>query len=141
MRHVHREDRQPSISLLQAVLVLVTSPPNDALMPNFEVRQSLVSDANTIAQALGLYYDATRWPIPAPERCLRKRLSWCLKFADSWNSTVSGRQSCISEDDWLVSDLQVEDFSAQEIQSGHASMAIEMAKLTEIIREVTKRLL
>lgn len=141
MRCVHKEDRQSSISLLQAMLILVTSPPNDILKPNFEARQSLLSGANTVAQSLGLYYDATRWPIPASERCLRKRLSWSLRFADSWSSAVSGRQSCIPEDDWLVSDLQTEDFSAQEIQSGHANLAIEMSKLTDILREVTKRLL
>jgi len=141
MQRVHGEDRQPSISLLQAMLILITSPPNDILKPNFEARQSLVSDANSIAQAVGLYYDASRWPIPTPERCLRKRLSWNLRFADSWNSAVSGRQSCISEDDWLVPELQLEDFSAQEIQSGHANLAIEMSKLTDILREVTKRLL
>jgi len=141
MRDIHEEDRNPSISLLQAMLILVISPPNDILKPNFEARQSLVSDANSIAQALGLYYDASRWPIPAAERCLRKRLSWSLRFADSWNSAVSGRQSCISEDDWLVSELQLEDFSAQEMQSGHASLAIEMSKLTDILRAVTKRML
>lgn len=141
MRRVHKEDRQSSIGLLQAMLILITSPPNDILKPNFEARQSLLSDANTVAQSLGLYYDATRWPIPASERCLRKRLSWSLRFADSWSSAVSGRQSCIPEDDWLVSDLQTEDFSAQEIQSGHANLAIEMSKLTDILREVTKRLL
>ena len=141
MRRVHKEDRQPSLSLLQAMLILATSPPNDILKPNFDARQSLLSDANTIAQSLGLYYDATQWPIPVPERCLRKRLSWSLRFADSWDSAVSGRQCCISEDDWLVSDLQLEDFSAQEIQSGHANLAIEMSKLTDILREVTKRLL
>ena len=141
MRHVHKEGRQPSLGLLQAMLILITSPPNDILKPNFEARQSLLSDANIIAQSLGLYYDATQWAIPTSERCLRKRLSWSLRFADSWNSAVSGRQSCISEDDWLVSDLQLEDFSAQEIQSGHANLAIETSKLTDILREVTKRLL
>jgi hypothetical protein len=141
MRRVHKEDRKPSNSLLQAMLILMASPPNEILKPNFELRQSLLSDANTIAQSLGLYYDSTRWPIPASERCLRKRLSWSLRFADSWNSAVSGRQSCMSEDDWLVSELQLEDFSAKEINSGHAILAIEMSKLTDILREVTKRLL
>jgi hypothetical protein len=60
---------------------------------------------------------------------------------DSWNAAISGRQSCISEDDWLVQDLVLEDFSASEIDTGQAVIVLEMAKLTNILREVTKQLL
>ena len=60
---------------------------------------------------------------------------------DSWNAAVSGRQSCISEDDWLVQGLMLEDFTASEIDMGQAAIALEMAKLTDILREVIKQLL
>ncbi|GAB7352373.1 hypothetical protein MBLNU459_g2809t2 [Dothideomycetes sp. NU459] len=93
-----------------------------------------------MAQALGLYHDAGVWSVSSTEKRLRKRLSWSLRFLDTWNAAVSGRQMCISEDDWLVQDLLLEDFSASEISTGQAAVAIEMAKLTDILREVIKRL-
>lgn len=141
MRRVNHKNRQASIGLLQAMLILAAAPAEDVLKPNFEQRQSLVNDANTIAQALGLYHDATTWPISSTEKRLRKRLSWSLRIVDSWNAAVSGRQSCISEDDWLVQELMLDDFSASEIDAGQAAVAQEMAKLTDILREVMKQLL
>jgi len=141
MKRVSHKNRQASIGLLQAMLILTSAPPENVLKPNFEQRQSLVNDANTMAQALGLYHDAGLWPISSSEKHLRKRLSWSLRFLDSWNAAVSGRQSCISEDDWLVQSLMPDDFSASEIDTGQAAVAIEMAKLTDILREVTKKLL
>lgn len=141
MKRVNHKNRQASIGLLQAMLILTAAPAEDVLKPNFEQRQSLVNDANTMAQALGLYHDAGAWPISSAEKHLRKRLSWSLRIIDSWNAAVSGRQSCISEDDWLVQDLVLEDFSASEIDTGQASVAMEMAKLTDILREATKQLL
>ena len=140
-KRVNHKNRQASIGLLQAMLILTAAPAEDVLKPNFEQRQSLVNDANTMAQALGLYHDAGAWPISSAEKHLRKRLSWSLRIIDSWNAAVSGRKSCISEDDWLVQDLVLEDFSASEIDTGQASVAMEMAKLTDILREVTKQLL
>lgn len=141
MQHVSQKDRQASIGLLQAMLVLAVAPAEDVLKPNFDQRQSLLSDANTMAQALGLYHDASSWPISSAEKHLRKRLSWSLRIMDSWNSAVSGRHSCLSEDDWLVQDLLLEDFSTQEIDTGQATLGLEMARLTEIVRDVTKQLL
>jgi hypothetical protein len=141
MTRVNHKNRQASIGLLQAMLILTAAPAEDVLKPNFEQRQSLVNDANTMAQTLGLYHDAGTWPIPSAEKLLRKRLSWSLRIIDSWNAAVSGRQSCISEDDWLVQDFLPEDFSSSEIDSGQAAIAQEMAKLTEILREVIKQLL
>lgn len=141
MKRVNYKYRQASIGLLQAMLILTAAPAEDVLKPDFEQRQSLVNDANTMAQALGLYHDADTWPIPSAEKSIRKRLSWSLKIIDSWNAAASGRQSCISEDDWLVQDLLPEDFSASEIDTGQPAVAQEMAKLTDILREVTKQLL
>jgi len=141
MRRVNHKNRQASIGLLQAMLILAAAPAEDVLKPNFEQRQSLVNDANTIAQALGLYHDATTWPISSTEKRLRKRLSWSLRIVDSWNAAVSGRQSCISEDDWLVQELVLEDFYASEIDTGQAAVALQMVKLTDILREVMKQLL
>jgi hypothetical protein len=141
MERVNYKDRQASVGLLQAMLILASAPAEDVLKPSFEQRQSLVNDANTIAQALGLYHDAGMWPISPSEKHLRKRLLWSLKVTDLWNAAVSGRQSCISEDDWLVQDLMPEDFSASEIDAGQAAVAIEMARLTGILREVQKQLL
>lgn len=141
MKRVNHMNRQASMGLLQAMLILAAAPAEDVLKPNFEQRQSLVNDANTMAQALGLYHDAGTWPIPSAEKHLRKRVSWSLRIIDSWNAAVSGRQSCVSEEDWLVQDLSPEDFSASEIDTGQAAIAQEMAKLTDILREVTKQLL
>jgi hypothetical protein len=141
MKRVNHKNRQPSIGLLQAMLVLAAAPAEDVLKPNFEQRQSLVNNANTVAQALGLYHDAESWSISSTEKRLRKRLSWSLRIVDSWNAAVSGRQSCISEDDWLVQDLILEDFSASETDAGEAAVALELAKLTDILREVMKQLL
>lgn len=141
MKRVNHKNRQASIGLLQAMLILAVAPAEDVLKPDFEQRQSLGSDANTMAQALGLYHDAGLWPISSMEKRSRKRLSWSLKIVDSFNAAVSGRQSCISEDDWLVQDLILEDFSAAEIDTGQAAVALEMTKLTNILREVMKQLL
>lgn len=141
MHHVNHKDRQTSLDLLQAMLVLAAAPAEDVLKPNFDQRQSLLADANTMAQALGLYHDATSWSISSAEKHLRKRLSWSLRILDAWNSAVSGRPSCISEDDWLVQELLLEDFSTEEVETGQAAVGLEMARLTEIVRNVIKQLL
>lgn len=141
MKRVNHKNRHASTGLLQAMLVLAAAPAEDVLKPNFEQRQSLGNDANTMAQALGLYHDAGLWPISSTEKRSRKRLSWSLRIVDSWNAAASGRQCCISEDDWLVQGLMLEDFSASEIDTGQAAVALEMAKLTNILREVMRQLL
>lgn len=141
MKRVNHKNRQASIGLLQAMLILAAAPAEDVLKPNFEQRQSLGNDANTMAQTLGMYHDAGMWPISSTEKRWRKRLSWSLRIVDSWNAAASGRQSCISEDDWLVQDLMLEDFSASEVDTGQALVALEMAKLTDILREVMEQLL
>jgi hypothetical protein len=75
MKRVNHMNRQASMGLLQAMLILAAAPAEDVLKPAFEQRQSLVNDANTLAQALGLYHDAGTWPIPSVEKHLRKRVS------------------------------------------------------------------
>ncbi|KAK3619754.1 hypothetical protein LTR56_023839 [Elasticomyces elasticus] len=133
---LHGGTSKPSISLLQAALILLSSPPKDNLVPEDQERYMISGLAAAMAQSLGLWHDAREWPIAADEKRLRRRLSWCLRYQDQWIAFVAGRSPHIRDADWLVQELSENDFCAVEITQGIARSAIAMTKLAVIMGSV-----
>jgi hypothetical protein len=141
MSIAHDIKRRPSIPLLQALLILLASPPEDPLWPEIASRQTLLGQALSIAQSFGIHCSVTDWALTAKEQRLRKRIAWSLRLQDTWNSAANGRPPLISADNWLSTALDNDDFSSSEIGRGTAFLVMETAKLTEVMIDMLQSLL
>ena len=132
---------KPDFATLQTVILLLVAPSQDLLMPDYSTKWSLVGTMVTISQTLGLQFDASHWKVTPAETELRKRLSWIVGMIDVWHAAALGRSCLIREDDWLVPEPQLADFSDQERQTTMPKHFIHMYKLTMILRQVLITLL
>jgi len=132
---------KPDFATLQTVILLLVAPSQDLLMPDYSTKWSLVGTMVTISQTLGLQFDASHWKVTPAETELRKRLSWIVEMIDVWHAAALGRSCLIREDDWLVPEPQLADFSDQERQTTMPKHFIHMYKLTMILRQVLITLL
>ncbi|KAI2486117.1 fungal specific transcription factor domain protein [Pyrenophora tritici-repentis] len=137
---VHRELHKADLSTLQTLILLLVAPPHKPLMPDYATKWSLVGTMVTVSQTLGLHFDPTHWYIHSTEIELRKRLSWAVKMVDVWHAAVLGRSCLIHDDDWLVPEPCLDDFS-HESQTPFPAHFIHMYKLTIILHTALKTLL
>ena len=138
---VHQGLHKPDFSSLQTLILLLISPPQKPLMPDYATKWSLVGTMVTISQTLGLNLDSTFWNILPAEVELRKRLSWAVKMIDVWHAAVLGRSCLIHDDDWLVPPPSLDDFSEEESKTPLPAHFIQMYKLTVILSNALKTLL
>ncbi|KAI1588660.1 Aes Esterase lipase [Pyrenophora tritici-repentis] len=136
---VHRELHKADLSTLQTLILLLVAPPHKPLMPDYATKWSLVGTMVTVSQTLGLHFDPTHWYIHSTEIELRKRLSWAVKMVDVWHAAVLGRSCLIHDDDWLVPEPCLDDFS-HESQTPFPAHFIHMYKLTIILHTALKTL-
>ena len=123
----------PSIGTIQAGLLLMQRPAVDL--------RSLNSQIVNAAYELGLHLDCSSWEISPEEKGLRKRLAWALYMQDKWCSLIFGRPSLISDDNWIVKDLDTNDFeqtmvaSKDEDEPRH-SLFQQLIVLTKILSSI-----
>lgn len=139
---------RPTLSSIQAVLLLLQCEPEDPLNPDHAYQWGITCQALAIGQCLGLHLDASNWSIPQWERSLRKRLSWALYMQDRWTALAYGRPVHIHEDDWTVQDLTSLDFSdadnaclgqddeRRSIATTGKMQFMQMVKLTQLLSTV-----
>lgn len=132
---------KPGFDTLQIVILLLVAPSHKPLMPDYSTKWSLVGTMVTISQTLGLQFDSSQWKVSPIEAELRKRLSWIVEMIDVWHAAALGRTCLIREDDWLVQEPQLANFSDQESQTTMPKHLIHMYKLTMILRRVLTTLL
>lgn len=132
---------KPGFATLQTVILLLVAPSQKPLMPDYSTKWSLVGTMVTVSQTLGLHFDASHWNIARAEAELRKRLSWVVEMIDVWHAAALGRTCLIREDDWLMPEPQLSDFSDQERQTTMPKHFIHMYKLTMILRQILVTLL
>jgi len=132
---------KPDFSTLQTLILLLVAPPHKPLMPDYATKWSLVGAMVTVSQTLGLHFDPTNWNILPAEIELRKRLSWAVRMVDVWHAAVLGRSCLIHDDNWLVPEPCLSDFSHRESQTISLAHFIHMYRLTNILHTALTTLL
>lgn len=136
----------PSLAALQTLLLMVQRRPTNKHVSDTPMKAVMMSTAVSIAQALGLNRDPTRWPLPNWEIKVRRRLAWATFVQDKWLALNSGRGSYIQSDEWDVEPLNAEDFADAD-REGPAEppgfggqQFIKLCELTLIVDEITHKL-
>lgn len=131
----------PSLSVVQALLLLVQRRPTNKHVADTPAKWVMMSTAVSIAQALGLNVDPSDWPLPLWEQKLRKRLAWAVFIQDKWLSLNFGRSSHLNNDDWDVDDLTLDDLEtpdqAEEARSQHF---LCLCRLSDIVDDILRDL-
>lgn len=132
----------PSLSVVQTLLLLVQRRPTNKHVADTPVKWTMMSDAVSIAQSLGLNLDPSDWPLPLWEHRLRRRLSWAVLVQEKWVALNTGRSSHIMSDDWDVNPLTRDDFELAESSDDriYSEHFIQLAALTEIVDDILRSL-
>lgn len=132
----------PSLSVVQTLLLLVQRKPTNKHVADTPVKWTMVTNAVSIAQSLGLNLDPTDWPLPLWEQRLRRRLAWAVFNQEKWIALVTGRSSHIVPDDWDVAPLTQDDFEFAEGSDdrAYAEHFIQLSTLTEIVDDILRNL-
>jgi hypothetical protein len=132
----------PSLSVVQTLLLLVQRRPTNKHVADTPVKWTMVTDAVSIAQSLGLNLDPSDWPLPLWEQRLRRRLAWAVFNQEKWTALNIGRSSHIMSDDWDVNPLTQDDFELAEGSDDRAYSEhfIQLSALTEIVDNMLRNL-
>ncbi|KAK0922893.1 hypothetical protein LTR91_005088 [Friedmanniomyces endolithicus] len=132
----------PSLAVLQTILLLVQRRPTNKHVSDTPVKWVMMTEAVSIAQALGLNRDPTDWPLPSWEIKVRKRLAWATFVQDKWLALNFGRASHIQADDWDVPALAETDFADADREGPDAPAGFwgqhfaKLAELTVIVDDI-----
>ncbi|KAI5203956.1 hypothetical protein E4T39_03884 [Aureobasidium subglaciale] len=138
----HPNYHTPSLSVVQTLLLLVQRRPTNKHVADTPVKWTMVTDAVSIAQSLGLNLDPTNWPLPLWEQRLRRRLTWAVFTQEKWIALNTGRSSHIISDDWDVSPLTQDDFELAEGSDdrGYSEHFIQLSMLTWTVDDILRNL-
>ncbi|THV81988.1 hypothetical protein D6D29_04970 [Aureobasidium pullulans] len=138
----HPNYHTPSLSVVQTLLLLVQRRPTNKHVADTPVKWTMVTDAVSIAQSLGLNLDPTDWPLPLWEQRLRRRLAWAVFTQEKWIALNTGRSSHIISDDWDVSELTQDDFEFAEgcDDRAYSEHFIQLSVLTETVDDILRNL-
>ncbi|KAK0774315.1 hypothetical protein LTR91_018385 [Friedmanniomyces endolithicus] len=132
----------PSLAVLQTILLLVQRRPTNKHVSDTPVKWVMMTEAVSLAQALGLNRDPTDWPLPSWEIKVRKRLAWATFVQDKWLALNFGRASHIQADDWDVPLLSETDFADADREGPDAPAGFwgqhfaKLAELTVIVDDI-----
>lgn len=118
-RGILKHMSSPNLSVLQALLIYLQRPLNDASTSASYERPgqwALLGSATNIATQLGLHLDCTDWSIPDWEKRLRRRLWWITYSEATWRCLLLGLPHPIHNDQWDVSELTDADFLMDHIR-------------------------
>ncbi|KAL4744048.1 fungal-specific transcription factor domain-containing protein [Aspergillus similis] len=130
-RSLNQSLSQPTISSVQAAIILLLRQPTNQLVLDSAWKWTLLGMTVSMAQTLGLHLDPHTWNLPESETVLRRRLSWLIYTVDKWLAFSFGRPSHISKDDWLVTEISESDLQRKE--QAVPSFPREFSNLTSIL--------
>lgn len=132
---------RPTISTIQACLILLLKAPIDPMTLERPFKWSLLGSLTHMAQTLGLHLNPEGWRVPYQEIQLRKRLSWLIFTIDKWFAFSFGRPSNISRDNWTITDIRSETLGASNTAEGTENLYhTQFSKLTNILDSVLRQL-
>lgn len=110
---IFRDIHTPRLSVLQSCLLYLQKP-RVAIAADTPFRWSFMAFTVGLATTLGLHLECQEWLIPLWEKRLRRRLWWVVYSEEKWRSLLQGQPTLISRDQWMVSDLNEDDFLVDE---------------------------
>uniref|UniRef100_A0A093VFR4 Transcriptional activator protein DAL81 n=1 Tax=Talaromyces marneffei PM1 TaxID=1077442 RepID=A0A093VFR4_TALMA len=137
---VTSELHAPSLTTLQACLILLQRLPTNLYLSDTAFTWSLMSTAVSIAQTIGLHRDPSAWlSVPSWERQLRRRLWWALWTMEKWIALARGMPSHLHEDDSDVAMITMEDINdtLSEPCENHAHLP-HLVSLTGILSDICR---
>ncbi|KFY66524.1 hypothetical protein V496_02028 [Pseudogymnoascus sp. VKM F-4515 (FW-2607)] len=146
LQAIQNSYHRPKLDSIEAMLLLLQCKPEDPLNPDHTWDWGCTGQFICIGQALGLHLDASSWSIPDWEKRLRKRLSWAIYMQDKWTALAHGRPSHVTDDEWMVADLDISDFESYTSEDGEvrvdslsgAVRVVQMVQLTRILSDVMR---
>lgn len=137
---VTSELHAPSLTTLQACLILLQRLPTNLYLSDTAFTWSLMSTAVSIAQTIGLHRDPSAWlSVPPWERQLRRRLWWTLWTMEKWIALARGMPSHLHEDDSDVPMITMGDINEtlSEPCENHAHLP-HLVSLTGILSDICR---
>lgn len=138
---LHWEAHNPSLSVVQTMLLLILRPSTDPLVLDSSFKWSLHGALVTTCQTLGLHHDPSSWNIAPWQIRLRRRISSIVFSLDKWLASSLGRPPLITQDAWLVTSLLDVDGYASSMSSEAWSQYMCYARLGLLLGEVLSKLL
>jgi hypothetical protein len=135
------EAHNPSLALVQTLLLLVVRPSTNPLILESSLKWSLHGTLVATAHTLGLHHDPTSWAIASWQRALRRRLSFTIFAVDKWLACSLGRPPLITQDDWLVTTPANADSHTSSLSSDVWLAHIHYAALGRLLGDVIMKLL
>lgn len=132
---------RPSISIVQAGLILLLKTPLDRFALDRPFKWSLLGSIITMAQTLGLHLNPEGWRIPYHEIQLRRRLSWIIFVVEKWFALSFGSPSNLTEDNWSIVQVHVKMGPNSNVEMEESQQILELSRLTAILSSVLQQLL
>ncbi|KAH8695471.1 fungal-specific transcription factor domain-containing protein [Talaromyces proteolyticus] len=135
---VTSELHAPSLTTLQACLILQQRLPTNLYLSDTAFTWTLMSTAVSVAQTIGLHRDPSAWlSVPTWERQLRRRLWWALWVMEKWVALARGMPSHLHDDDSDVTSIAISDIQNTLSTHGdnHAHL-YHLVNLTGILSDI-----
>ncbi|KAJ4362284.1 hypothetical protein N0V83_010377 [Neocucurbitaria cava] len=134
------EAHNPSLSVVQTLLLLVLRPSTNQVVLESSFKWSLHGALVSTSQTLGLHYDPSSWNIAQWQIALRRRISFTIFALDKWLASTLGRPPLITRDGWLVTSLTTEDGYASSLSPETWSAHVCYSKLGSLLGDVLAKL-
>lgn len=134
---LHKQRNRPTLSSIQAALLIALTPADNMLMPENDERASLAGMIAAMANALGLQHDPTNWSVPNEEKAIRKRLSCLVKANDTWTAVAAGRPPFLSPDNWLLETISSSDHT-NSMNETTLTNFVQYTRLTQILGDILR---
>ncbi|KAF2441399.1 hypothetical protein P171DRAFT_465214 [Karstenula rhodostoma CBS 690.94] len=137
---LHYEAHNPSLDLVQMLLLLIVRPSTNPLILESSLKWSLHGTLVSTAQNVGLQHDPASWAIAPWQRALRRRLSCIIFTVDKWLACSLGRPPLLRKENWLVTNLTTEDTHTSTMNPYVWSKHMHYAQLGAILGKVLEKL-
>jgi hypothetical protein len=132
---------RPTISIIQAGLILLLKSPLDRFALDRPFKWSLLGSIISMAQTLGLHLDSDTWRIPYYEIQLRQRLSWMIFVTDKWLALSFGCPANLNGDNWSILQINTKPGPNSIIKAKESPQIMQLSRLTTILSSVLQELL
>ncbi|RFU80539.1 hypothetical protein TARUN_1658 [Trichoderma arundinaceum] len=130
----------PTLPVVQAFVLLLAHPTTHHLISDSSFKWTLLGMVISAAHALGFHMDPAEWSIPRWQVAQRRRIAFMIFMIDTWMASSLGRPPMLSEENWLVTALSVEDEYGAGLEEADWRGFLYHAELTSILREVLSEL-
>lgn len=135
------EAHNPSLSIVQTMLLLVVRPSTNPLVLESSSKWSSHGTLVAMCQSLGLHHDPSAWNIVPWQISLRRRISCTVFSLDKWLASTLGRPPLITRDAWLVTSLTMADIYDSGMNPNVWSQCTMYAKLGTLLGDTLSKLL